>query len=309
MPPTLLSSVQPSPKRKRDHPPTVPLHVNTTLRSTSTPPRGSPTPTGGADSPRNVVADQLRGMTITALHAIPMSPLTPTDDIVRKKPKLEFLREDSATSDDLTDADSISNPRTHQAIRKNATHDTLETDGQVEIPETPQASFQSQTSQSRTFSPVLSITQPTPFASSASASSAQQFTSSTQTSKARSHPSQPRPRNKSPSPPPTSLTWQDNEITGHLVDPTTDPEDDGTGLNGIGFKPTPALAYARAQKRRQQLMDWRARETREARAKRSERRRRGIGGAAGRSREGTVERDTAAKDADAAARRAVRFAV
>ena len=67
-----------------------------------------------------------------------------------------------------------------------------------------------------------------------------------------------------------SLTWHDDEITGH--DPT-DPDDDGEGINGIGFRPTPAEAYARTQKRRQQMAEYRNREAREARKMRSERRR------------------------------------
>ena len=65
-------------------------------------------------------------------------------------------------------------------------------------------------------------------------------------------------------------TWHDNEITGHNPD---DPDDDGEGINGIGFKPTPAIAYARTEKRRAQMAEYRNREAREARAKRSERRR------------------------------------
>ena len=67
-----------------------------------------------------------------------------------------------------------------------------------------------------------------------------------------------------------ALTWHDDEITGHLGN---DPEDDGEGINGIGFKPTPAMAHARAEKRRQQMQEYKNREAREARAKRSERRR------------------------------------
>jgi hypothetical protein len=69
-----------------------------------------------------------------------------------------------------------------------------------------------------------------------------------------------------------ALTWHDDEITGH--DPT-DPDDDGEGINGIGFRPTPAMAYARTEKRRLQMAEYRNREAREARAKRSERRRGG----------------------------------
>ncbi|KAH8592285.1 hypothetical protein B0O99DRAFT_481597, partial [Bisporella sp. PMI_857] len=65
-------------------------------------------------------------------------------------------------------------------------------------------------------------------------------------------------------------TWHDDEITGHDPD---DPDDDGEGMNGIGFRPTPAMAYARAEKRRAQMQEYKNREAREARAKRSERRR------------------------------------
>lgn len=67
-----------------------------------------------------------------------------------------------------------------------------------------------------------------------------------------------------------ALTWHDNEITGHDPD---DPDDDGEGINGIGFKPTPAMAYARTEKRRAQMAEYRKREAGEARAKRNERRR------------------------------------
>ncbi|ROW15697.1 hypothetical protein VPNG_02198 [Cytospora leucostoma] len=67
-----------------------------------------------------------------------------------------------------------------------------------------------------------------------------------------------------------SLTWHEDEIT--VYDPE-DKDDDGTGINGIGFKPTPAIAYARTMKRRQQLADYKKREEREARARRSSRRR------------------------------------
>ncbi|KAI9879099.1 MAG: hypothetical protein M1830_009618 [Pleopsidium flavum] len=70
--------------------------------------------------------------------------------------------------------------------------------------------------------------------------------------------------------PTDSLTWHDSEITGHAP---TDPLDDGYGINGIGFRPTPAMAHARKQKRTQQILEWRNREAREARQKRSEKRR------------------------------------
>ncbi|CAK7270039.1 hypothetical protein SEPCBS119000_003883 [Sporothrix epigloea] len=63
-----------------------------------------------------------------------------------------------------------------------------------------------------------------------------------------------------------SLTWQDDEIT--VYDPN-DTDDDGTGVNGIGFKPPPAIAYDRMLKRRQQMAAYRKREECEARARRS----------------------------------------
>ncbi|KAI1103003.1 hypothetical protein F4804DRAFT_246300 [Jackrogersella minutella] len=74
-----------------------------------------------------------------------------------------------------------------------------------------------------------------------------------------------------------ALTWHEDEIT--VYDPE-DKDDDGTGINGIGFKPTPAIAYARAQKRRQQLADYKKREEGEARAKRNQRRRQQLGSTA-----------------------------
>lgn len=67
-----------------------------------------------------------------------------------------------------------------------------------------------------------------------------------------------------------ALTWREDEIT--IYDPE-DEDDDGIGINGVGFKPTPALAHARVMKRRQQLAEYRKREESEARTKRSQRRR------------------------------------
>jgi hypothetical protein len=65
------------------------------------------------------------------------------------------------------------------------------------------------------------------------------------------------------------LVWHDSEITGHNP---SDPSDDGYGINGIGFKPTAAIAWARSQKRQQQVAQWKTREARDAREKRRQRR-------------------------------------
>lgn len=80
-----------------------------------------------------------------------------------------------------------------------------------------------------------------------------------------------RSRSQSPPLPLSALWWKETEITGH--DPK-DPSDDGYGINGVGFLPTPAIANARAERRKRQILDWRNREAKEARQKRSDRRRR-----------------------------------
>lgn len=93
-----------------------------------------------------------------------------------------------------------------------------------------------------------------------------------------SSPTPPPSATKSNSPPPgipssPTLWWNDTEITGHNP---SDPTDDGYGINGVGFLPTPAIANARAERRKKQVAEWKNREAREARQKRSDRRRRGI---------------------------------
>ncbi|KAM0716018.1 hypothetical protein Q7P37_008532 [Cladosporium fusiforme] len=78
------------------------------------------------------------------------------------------------------------------------------------------------------------------------------------------------PSSSQNSPAPATMTWQDSEITGHEIHASLG--DDGEGINGIGFRPTPAMAQARSQKRKQQVNAWRAREAREARQRRFEKR-------------------------------------
>jgi hypothetical protein len=93
-------------------------------------------------------------------------------------------------------------------------------------------------------------------------------------------PTPPRPKSPSLSTQISDQYWHESEITGH--DPS-DPNDDGYGINGIGFKPTAAIAWARSQRRKQQVAEWRSREAREARRARSERRRgEGVGEGVGR---------------------------
>lgn len=84
-----------------------------------------------------------------------------------------------------------------------------------------------------------------------------------------------------------SLTWHEDEIT--IYDPN-DKDDDGTGINGVGFKPTPALAHARIMKRRQQMAEYRKREENEARNRRSLRRRGELAASARRDRKSPPSR-------------------
>ncbi|KAH8673334.1 hypothetical protein BX600DRAFT_508611 [Xylariales sp. PMI_506] len=84
-----------------------------------------------------------------------------------------------------------------------------------------------------------------------------------------------------------ALTWHEDEIT---VYDSEDKDDDGTGLNGIGFRPTPAVAYQRAQKRKQQLSEYKKREENEARARRNQRRRDQLGAAGGLERRHSIVR-------------------
>lgn len=81
-------------------------------------------------------------------------------------------------------------------------------------------------------------------------------------------PSPPLSPESSLSQEPPSLHWEESEITGHNP---SDPEDDGEGINGVGFKPTAAIARARTERRRKQLADYKSREDKEARDARAKR--------------------------------------
>ncbi|EGE84329.1 hypothetical protein BDDG_07274 [Blastomyces dermatitidis ATCC 18188] len=89
------------------------------------------------------------------------------------------------------------------------------------------------------------------------------------------HSSQQKHRSRQKSPPLSGdvnenpFTWRDSEITGYAP---TDPNDDGYGINGIGFKPTAAIAWDRSQRRKKQVAEWKSREAREAREMRKSRR-------------------------------------
>ena len=79
-----------------------------------------------------------------------------------------------------------------------------------------------------------------------------------------------------------SLTWQEDEIT--VYDPE-DADDDGEGMDGVGFQPPPGAARATARRKLGQLAGYRRMVEQEARERR--RRRRG-----GREKDGEGERVT-----------------
>lgn len=66
-----------------------------------------------------------------------------------------------------------------------------------------------------------------------------------------------------------SLTWQEDEIT--VYDPD-DEDDDGEGLDGVGFQPPPKIARVTAKKKLGQLATYRRMVEQEARERRRRRR-------------------------------------
>lgn len=281
MPPTTLSTFHPSPKRKRvDSTLPVPVLDTQLHPPVSTPPAGTtPEP-----DPRNAIAKQLKGMSITAppVLALPIPPPTPTDTIMRKKPKLDAMEGVEQTQVHSSELDLLDQEREslYRAFK------IPQPDGVREIPETPQPA-----PTPRTFEAVAQLPQPVTFHAPQVLPPPAQPNTTKSGAKSMGRSPQAGARSRSRSPPPESNFWQDSEITGHLADPSVDPDDDGTGINGIGFRPTRAIADARAAKRKKQLADYRARLAQEARTKRSERRHRGVGIAGARSREGTVDCD------------------
>jgi hypothetical protein len=260
-----------TPKRKRSLPPTAARKGSPSILTTNLASATLPDEDGASGSPRTRVAYRFQGLDLEG------SAIT----------KLDL--KDSSQAGSAVDEDDL--------LRKRPR--ILESEG-FEIPETPQgleASFGSDGLEpSQNFQGSLQKNdEPGPVVFKGLGDHARSSTSKL----SRSYPSinrladsKSRGRKRLSSPPLSStvdaslldkedmfvdpdraaLTWHDDEITGH--DPS-DPEDDGEGINGIGFKPTPAEARARAERRRQQMAEYKSREMKEARAKRSERRRGG----------------------------------
>ena len=295
-----LSSPQ-TPKRKREDAPGV---DDRSLQLSSQTHDDGGTDTG-ANSPRTKVADRLKELDIRSSH--PTTSRASEHDPQCKRVKRPSgghdspLQAYSPTSEDEVFEGSKA-PRFNKA--ENAT---------AEVEETPDCRTRPRRSPSPTSSspthPIAYVEITPPKRVSTFQSSAIAQASSDPPSSPNKHllasPSQgqadsvdrsasPLPSKGDLTPDQAALTWQDHEITGHEIDPGGD--DDGEGINGIGFRPTTAIAAARQHRRRQQVNEWRAREAKEARQKRFERRRiagRGGGdaassGDAGHAAEGVV---------------------
>lgn len=251
-------NVYSSPKRKRDAaeparslPSSIPLTpgLNTDLPVQSVPEDEGTQP--GDGSPRTAVAGRFQNLHIQSTGI--KLDFGRRDDGEASQKKSRLMEQDHDTTENFDNDSTVhasSTPKRQAAegpeeSSKAAATEEVEDLATIEVPVAPHPS--SEAIQDSSLTPPNPLKQPAP---------------------AKDQTCAPR------SPPPAdSLTWQDSEITGHAP---TDPLDDGYGINGIGFRPTPAVAYARAQKRTQQIQDWRNREAREARQRRSERRR-GIG--------------------------------
>ena len=280
----LLREVRESPKRKREEPTSFNIESadgDTRFR-----------PGSGAESPRGNVVAKLRDLQIDG-------PSTPGPDfnVQVVQPRKKLKRQPSVKAAPLDYELEIEETPLRQQPGDHAI-DITGKPPQMEIDETPDC-------KTRQVSPPCqsAISEP-----SLSSSVAQLLSDDNQDVALTSPPSPPPPTPLGSPDPNTAaalslaledsplidqaaLTWQEDEITGQDIDATS-PDDDGEGINGIGFKPTAAIAYARSQKRKQQVNEWKAREAREARQRRFERRRGG-------SNDVTAEQ---------AARRAVRFA-
>lgn len=276
----------PSPKRKRSESvgqqPSEALRIQTNLRE------DLEDPVSGCDSPRSKVAEKFRELDID--RPVTLEGEAGGDEAKVKRKRLKgnprFYRPSPSPINERVVAET---PATKQRDAEIPLPD-----GQIEIQETPQLVRQHSSSPSESEEALdnfrnafRSSKQPVFDAKIMLSPEATPLPPSPRVMISPPQPRDPIPdRALSPlqlnddlSLDQAALTWQDSEITGHEIDSSLG--DDGLGINGIGFRPTPAMAYARSQKRKQQVSEWKAREARDARQRRMERRRGGSGGDGG----------------------------
>ncbi len=261
--PTGATSPQ-TPKRKRGEPgepDDAPLRIETQLHVDDA-------NDAGADSPRTKVAEKLKTLEIRQ-PPLPARLTGNEPDKQRKRlkrqPGVAVSLSPEFASEDVQEAS--------KAPRYDASEATA-----AEVEETPDCRRKQPQSPTKSPSRRIAFVEVTPPKHSTPDPDPLQTTPPPHTFLASPGSSEETIRSASPlpskgnlTPDQEALTWQEDEITGHEIDPSGD--DDGEGINGIGFRPTPAIAAARQQRRKQQVSEWRAREAREARQKRIERRR------------------------------------
>jgi hypothetical protein len=267
--PTPKGSASPqTPKRKREEPTEAiesPLQIETQLQIEEV----SDT---GANSPRTKVADKLKTLEIRqprplALHA------TNGPDKHRKRLKRQPGVAASLSSVDLTSNVSEASKAPRYEAREISPPEVEETpDCRTKQPQSPTRSPTRRIAFVEITPPKRRSPDPDQFQTTPPSAT---LLASPETAQETIRSASPLPSKGDLTPDQAALTWQEDEITGHEIDPSGD--DDGEGINGIGLRPTPAIAAARQQRRKQQVSEWRAREAREARQKRFERRR-GTGG-------------------------------
>lgn len=266
-----------SPKRKRD---SMDIDSNTEssrnharVRTDSLPPLPFEDDRAGNGSPRTVVSGQFSALNI---HE------SPKQKVPHSRPQahqaVQTSEEDTITIQSPQIHEPRANPIQQSILIASSTTQTPSTD--FEIPESP-------------------TTSPPPKPP---------------------HPAKPPTRIRSP--PPINLSSSDPPplfTSGPTVDSKGNPTlinssdvtegtyDDLTGVNGIGYRPTPAVAWARAQRRKQQVAEWKKREAREARQRRSERRSGGDLGDERDGREGGVEAEGRGGGGGGVETRRVRF--
>lgn len=250
-----------SPKRTVAEAMTFRERVPTLNMNVSKPDNGDGVSEAKCDSPRSKVAERLQALDIDQSEEGP-----------RKRLKKTVATEDRDRNNETTATDMTPNRSYHQPLVLNRAKSPA-----VEIAETPGCKFE-----------FARPSTPSPLAHHAESSNPANTSSKIKPSPKRMRSPPPPPQaqvspftltSTSPITSPThnpaandatSMTWQDSEITGHEIDASLG--DDGEGINGIGFRPTPAIAQARSQKRKQQVSAWRAREAKEARQRRFEKR-------------------------------------
>ncbi|MCJ1410097.1 hypothetical protein MMC19_004182 [Ptychographa xylographoides] len=244
-----------SPKRKRDNSSDYvgsfspsPIRLRTSFA-----PQSYDNQSTGSDSPRTCVAGQLQALDLQGESSALSSPPRPFSEQFTSNSNFDFSLSEQQTFSKATFR--LSPPENYISLTDGAI-----TPPHSQMPSAPKLKPVSP-SPSRTISPLPQSRIKSPPPPRFSASPPPMLSLHTFTS-APNLPSTNLPtRTRPSSPPPPFYSPQEDSTIENL------------GINGIGFRPTPAQSYARAQRRKQQVAEWKSREAKEARQRRIELRR------------------------------------